>query len=104
MVRIRIFEEEYTDYSTTRNYITDWVDVSDDEYDLLKKWYQVEELKDIQWYISEATTKQKRADAQKKKYEAEAQARKEKAAKAAETRKRKLLAKLKEELENESNS
>jgi hypothetical protein len=98
MVRIRVFEEDYSDY------MTDWVDVSEDEYKLLKRWFKVEELKDIQWYIAEATKRQKQYEAQQKKYKAESEARKERAAKAAETRKRKLLEKLKKELEDETNS
>lgn len=102
MRTVRVFESDYDD--GRRNYLTDWAIVTEEQYATLSRWFEVEELRDINYYLEKATERQREYDERNKKYLEQAKARKEKAAKAAETRKRKLLEKLKSELESESNS
>lgn len=102
MRTVRVFETDYSD--ERKNYLTEWSLVTDAQYKTLSQWFEVEELKDLNYYLDLAEEKQKDYEERNRKYLEQQKARKEKAAKAAKTRKEKLLAKLKKELEDESNS
>lgn len=102
MRTVRVFESDYDD--GRRNYLTDWAVVTEEQYVTLSRWFGVEELKDFNYYLEKAEERQREYEERNRKYLAQEKARKEKAAKAAKARKEKLLAKLREELEGESNS
>lgn len=102
MRTVRVFETNWDD--DRRNYLTDWAIVTDAQYKLLSEWFEVEELKDLNYYLELAEEKQKDYEERNRKHLEQQKARKERAERAAKTRKEKLLAKLKEELEGESNS
>ena len=98
-MKVRIYEEDYD--TPSRSYCTDWEEVTEEQFKLLSRWFPVEVLRDINYYVSLAEDRQKKEDKRQEQYQALYEKKKLAAAKAVETKKRKLLAKLKQELENE---
>ncbi len=78
--------------------ISDILEVTEEEYDTLKYLYQVEVLKDKDWFVEQALKERKRQEKLREEYEKRAKLNEEKRAATAQARKLKQLEKLKKEL------
>jgi Mg2+ and Co2+ transporter CorA len=99
-MKIRTYDTNYSyNEAEYKDYHSDWFEVTQEEYELISKWFSVAIQRDKDYFLEEAKRKQKHFDDQKAKWEKENEARKEKAAATTLKRKQRQLEKLKAELE-----
>ncbi len=98
-MKIRMVEETYDyDVGTTVYPISDVLDVTEEEYKILKEYFKIHVLQDKDWFIRQANKYAEERERKRKAYEEAEIKRKAKAAETAEKRKLKQLEKLKKEL------